>query len=106
MLAVTRLPIEDTTPARCRLADAIQRFLANMNDKEEPEDKLPPAVDEALTKLTEIFFQAYSRKHDCGAAPKARTNSMFYLSQSSMSSSAMIQIVNINGGSDVYIASA
>jgi len=26
-----------------------------MNDKEEPEDKLPPAVDEALTKLTEIF---------------------------------------------------
>jgi hypothetical protein len=26
-----------------------------MNDKEEPKDKLPPAVDEALTKLTEIF---------------------------------------------------
>ena len=26
-----------------------------MNDKEEPEEKLPPAVDEALKKLTEIF---------------------------------------------------
>ena len=26
-----------------------------MNDKEEPEDRLPPAVVEALAKLTEIF---------------------------------------------------
>jgi hypothetical protein len=37
------------------VTDAIQGFLAKMNDREAAELRLPPAVEEAMAKLTELF---------------------------------------------------
>ena len=78
-----------------------------MSHKEEPELKVSPAADEAMAQLVELFsdpsLASQTQFRCCVDGPDEFD---FCSSQSSMSSSAMIQTVNINGGSDVYIASA
>ena len=52
-----------------------------MNDNEGDEQELPPAAEEAMAKLVEMFFDpAFPRKRDSVAPFKGRTFSMFYRS--------------------------
>jgi len=70
-----------------------------MSHKEDPELKLSPAADEAMAKLVELFLiRALHPRRISAAASTGQRNLKSCSSQSSMSGSATIQIVNINVG--------
>ena len=76
-----------------------------MSHKEEPELKVSSAADEAMAKLTELFSDPNlpsKARFRCGTEGLDEFD--LCSSQSLMSSSAIIQIVNISVGSEVSIA--
>ncbi len=81
--------------------------MARMSHKEEPDLKVSPAADEAMRELVELFSDpSLASKAQFRCYVDGPTEFEVCSSQSSMSSSAIIQLVNIKDGSEVFIASA
>jgi integrase-like protein len=82
---------------------------ANLNvpQEEEPPEEISPAADAAMRKLVELFSDpAIAAQARFRCSIEGQPNSTSCSSRSSMSSSAIIQTVNINAGSEGCVASA
>jgi hypothetical protein len=78
----------------------------NAPPDEEPPMEISPEADAAMQELVELFSDPSLRSKARLRCPvEGPDESMFYLSRSLMTNSAMIQIANTSNGSDVYIAS-
>jgi hypothetical protein len=85
----------ELAPEEPLVPDSVQKFLAGMSHNEEPDLKLSPAADQAMAKLVELFSDpTISSKAQFRCSVEGPTEVESCSSQSSMSSSAMIPIVN------------
>ena len=91
-----------------KLADGSPKQAVSESHNEKLAIEISPEVDAAMRELKELFFliPRYAAPPVSAAGPKDQRSLTSCSSQSSMSSSAMIQIVNTNGGSDAFMRSA